>query len=129
MTKLTLVDYEYVMQYASAAAKEKVSVKPTKSPTLWFTDHDKPMKRHGFCGLIKIKPEAWRIKGVYVFPEYRGFGYGEAMTLALMDAAVELGAKSIEAIALNPAFYERHGYTIVAKIREGSWRVCKHYEI
>jgi ribosomal protein S18 acetylase RimI-like enzyme len=109
-----------VDRFQALAAREKVSLKPTAHRTLWFW----APRREGFGGLIEFAPGKWRIRGVFVHVEYRGEGVGTKLTEALIDHAVnDLKAETLEVIAMNPAFYERHSFKKVNEIRAGSWRL------
>lgn len=77
----------------------------------------------GFGALIEVKPGHLRVKGIYVLPEERGAGVGTTMTEDLIKVARAAGAQEIEAIALNPAWYEARGFVRQKEIRPGSWRV------
>ena len=120
-TSLVEVPFSYVQRFAAQAAKEGVAVKPTSSRTIWF----RSAAHEGFCGLIEFAPGKWRVKGVFVQPEFRGEGLGAAMTDELIKHASDvLHAETIEVIALNPSFYEARQFKKLNEIRPGSWRLA-----
>lgn len=115
-----LVECEYadVAKFKSAAARDHVSVSPTKK-TRWF----KLPTGEGFCGLIEVGA-AVRIKGVYVHREYRGSGIGTKMTEELLTLAEREG-KPIEVLAYNAKFYEDRGFKKSKQLPNGAWRLAR----
>ena len=117
MGTLQPADYSEVVPFKSAAARDHVSIGETRE-THWFlwTDSGELV---GLCGLMRTALGG-RIKGVWVKPEFRGRGHGWATTLALIEHAVdELFYLRLEALALNPAFYEGLGWKPAAAERRG----------
>lgn len=75
--------------------------------TLWFT-----MLPYGFGGVHQGRTYA-RVKGIYVFPEWRGFGHGTRLTLALIAVAEELpGVRYVEAVAADSKWYLERGFVV-----------------
>ncbi len=119
MPELVEVPYSYVYPYARFAAREHVSISDTKR-TRWFR-----LPRHeGFCGLIETGQNV-RVKGVFVHPEWRGRGFGTAMTEALIQIAQTGPYKAVEVLAYNPEWYEDHGFIRHNQLRNGAWRLTK----
>lgn len=112
------VDYATVARWKAQAARDRVSVSDTKN-TRWFN----LASGEGFCGLIEIGGMV-RVKGVYVFPEYRGLGVGTAMTEELLTIAAATG-KTIEVLAYNPEFYELRGFQRQSQLANGAWRLTR----
>lgn len=125
--KLQPVDYEMVAPWRSAAAREHVAV--AESPgTQWFVWLRPNNEIVGFCGLLRTRTGG-RIKGVYVLPGCRGNGHGRAMTEALIWEATDGQLmQRLEALALNPAFYESMGWKRVGAPRpNGAVMVAKTF--
>ena len=115
------VPFEKIIPFTSAAAREKVSLKPTAGRTIWY----ETAGHESFGGLLNFAAGAWRIRGVFTQPEFRGLGYGTKLTEGLIETAkTTLEARTIEVIAMNPKFYEDRGFTRITEIRHGSWRLA-----
>lgn len=87
------------------------------------------------CGaLAPLEPPAIaEIKRVYVRPEGRGRGVGEAMTRALMDAAKAHGYSHVRLdtapeLRAAQALYLRRGFTHCAPYHEGNGREYVFFE-
>ena len=94
-------------------------------------DGDAPLA----CGaLAPLEPPAIaEIKRVYVRPEGRGRGVGEAMTRALMDAAKAAGYSKVRLdtapeLRAAQALYTRLGFTQCAPYHEGNGREYVFFE-
>lgn len=126
MAALRPVEFAAVAPFKSVAARDHVSVSETRE-TFWFLYEDAGYVL-GLCGLIRT-PTGGRIKGVWVKPEHRGQGHGQAMTLELIKRAVdELFFLRLEALAHNPKFYEAMGWQRVGKpLPNGAVRLAKNY--
>ncbi len=121
---LVPVPFEWVSRYAAQATREGAVVKPTKRTTLYFS----LAGREGFIGLIELRAGVFRPKAAYVFPEWRGFGFGAQMMDGAIDYAELHGAKTILVISLRPRFFDARGFTRVRPgISPGSWHLRKDY--
>ncbi|MEM1662333.1 MAG: GNAT family N-acetyltransferase [Desulfurococcaceae archaeon] len=73
----------------------------------------------GIAGARIKLPEIWIIGNVFVHPDYRGRGYGKAVTSAITEDAVKSGAlaylqvENTNSIAIN--IYEKLGYRTIRK--------------
>lgn len=121
-TVLREAGIEEVHKWKRQAEREGVSVKETKGKTRWYV-WEEVGEVLGFGGYIWATKTKARIKGIYVLPENRGQGVGVKMTEGIMAKAREEGAEKLEAVALNPKFYEERGFHRTKEIRPGSWRV------
>ncbi|MEE8578741.1 MAG: GNAT family N-acetyltransferase [Hyphomicrobium sp.] len=75
--------------------------------TVWFK-----MPPYGFGGVHQGATYA-RVKGIYVFPEWRGFGHGTALTLALIAKAEAMpGVRYVEAVTVDAAWYVERGFAV-----------------
>ena len=119
--ELLEVPVERLLPYRRAAAREHVSVSATQK-TVWYEYRDRELI--GFGAFIWTGEEKARVKGIYVLPEFRGGGLGTRMTQKIIEAARAAGAKTLEAFALNPAFYEALGWRRTdVRLRSGAWKV------
>lgn len=118
--KLVAIDYTpTIAQLKSVAARERVSLSDTRS-TYWFRTDD----NSGVCGAIEVAGRV-RIKGVWVYPEWRGLGIGSAMTEALIKWIEQRYDCPIEVLAYNPAFYEARGFRRTGELANGAVRLEK----
>lgn len=94
------------------ARKENVS--PDDGPNhLWFMlcrADGETMIPSGMAALWMRSKTHWRIKGVFVAPEHRGFGVGAAWTRLATAFVDEQGIPFVEAFAANPQHYEDLGF-------------------
>jgi ribosomal protein S18 acetylase RimI-like enzyme len=126
MAKLRQVDFAAVAPFKSAAARDRVSVSPTRD-TFWFLYEDGP-QIIGICALMRTTLGG-RIKGVWVDPAHRGRGHGRQMTVDLIALAVDqMFFLRMEALAHNPAFYEGLGWKRVGLPQpNGAVRLARNY--
>lgn len=117
------VDFDRVRSLASRAAREHVSISPTAA-TRWFAVQDGELVR-GVAGLLALAGGALRIKGVWVEPEQRGRGLGDALVQHLIALARDECASSIEAYAHNPGYYLAQGFRSIGQRPNGATRVRK----
>lgn len=97
----------------------KLAITKDNPNTRWFRHVD----GKGFCALHH-QGRIRRVKGIYTFPEWRGFGVGTEMTLALFAMAkADPECQVIEAWTVNPDFYLPHGFRLVGSNAHGSSRV------
>ena len=102
------VSYDIVAPFAGAAAKDRVSAKPTPT-TRWWAARSASGIVLGFVGLLVLKDRA-RIKGVWVKPQERGTGLGTEITEHVINEARSLNLPMLEVFAYNPKWYEAHGW-------------------
>lgn len=126
MAVLRQVKFEDVASYKSAAARDHVSVSPTRD-TFWFV-YEEAGAVIGICALMRTALGG-RVKGVWVDPARRGQGHGRQMTLDLIEHAVdELFFLRLEALAHNPKFYEALGWKrIGAPLPNGAVKLARNY--
>lgn len=111
---------ESELRYFSLAAREGVSLARRKRQTYWYMSEE----GKGIFGLMRMgaKSHTFRLRGMYVVPEYRGQGIGlkmiqEAVQIGLGD----LGALSISGIFLPPSarLAERVGFQVKRLSKKG----------
>lgn len=112
---LLAIQYADALPFKSQAARDGVSISDTKQ-TDWWAWGD-PLDFIGVCGAIMTSRGA-RIKGVWVRPASRRQGHGGAMTLELIRVLTEERMICyLEALAMNPGFYEALGWKRLAQPR------------
>ena len=67
----------------------------------------------GCCALQVIWADLAEIKSLAVADEYQNKGVGKALIETAIEQAKNLGVKKVFALTLEPAFFEKHGFTIV----------------
>ncbi len=118
-------DYSEVAPFKSRAARDHVAIAPTRG-TYWFVyQHENDIV--GVEGVIKT-PTGGRLKAVWVKPEFRGRGYGKAMTDAVIDFAVNrLMMCRLEVFADNVRFYEGLGFRRFGVLPNGAVKLARNY--
>lgn len=69
----------------------------------------------GCCALEIIWSDLAEIKSLAVAPGQKGKGLGRALVAAAVNQARQLGVPRVFALTLEPRFFERVGFSIVAK--------------
>jgi ribosomal protein S18 acetylase RimI-like enzyme len=122
MPMLEKAEFDWVRKVGRGAKMlggGSLGVKDTPT-TAWFK-----YGVYGFCGVITLGDKK-RVKGIYVFPEWRGRGIGTSMTDALIELCQrDESCKTLEAYTVNAPWYiargweqhgeTGHGYAIVRK--------------
>lgn len=81
--------------------------------TFFVAEHDG--KTIGCCALEVIWSDLAEIKSLAVESDKRGKGVGTALVTAVIDQAHYLGVPRVFALTLEPAFFERVGFTAIRK--------------
>lgn len=69
----------------------------------------------GCCALEVIWSDLAEIKSLAIAPERRSQGVGRQLVTAIIDQARQLGVPQIFALTLEPGFFQKMGFTVVAK--------------
>ena len=69
----------------------------------------------GCCALEIVWSDLAEVKSLAVGPDDRGKGIGKALVAAAVEQAVRLGIPRVFALTLEPAFFERAGFTVIEK--------------
>jgi amino-acid N-acetyltransferase len=72
-------------------------------------------KTIGCCALEVIWSDLAEIKSLAIDSENRGKGVGTALVTAALEQARYLGVPRVFALTLEPAFFERAGFTVIRK--------------
>ena len=81
------------------------------------------------CGALAIMWEGLaEIRSLLVAPTCRGLGGGHQLVLACLDEARSLGLGRVFALTYQVAFFERQGFSVVAKdvLPQKVWVDCIH---
>lgn len=104
-----------VERFAAAAAKERTSIADTPRTSWYVVVKDGVIA--GCAGLYTVRPGIARIKGVYIAPSHRKAGLGTLLTEHLLAVARAECVSLVEALALNPTWYEARGFRRAAAAR------------
>ncbi|MBN1506748.1 MAG: N-acetyltransferase [Sedimentisphaerales bacterium] len=69
----------------------------------------------GCCALEVVWSDLAEIKSLAVDPGRRGQGIGTMLVMAALDQACRLGLPRVFALTLEPGFFEKLGFSVVAK--------------
>lgn len=116
--------YGDVAHFQSRAAREGAVVKDSRN-TIWFRAVDSQGLVVGCAGLL-LRSGIGRLKAVYVLPARRREGFGEALTLARIEAAVDEGCSMVEAYSQRPDWYLRNGFRVLSTRANGSLHVARN---
>lgn len=97
---LELVETSFIdLQSTTVGKKAKadgLSFKETSNTIWWKLILDNEIV--GICGLIKANQNTWRIKSVFILPEWRRQGFYTVAAWVMMLKAYSLDAKYVQAI-------------------------------
>jgi len=69
----------------------------------------------GCCALEVIWSDLAEIKSLAIAPEHRSRGVGKRLVTTILEQARQLGVPQIFALTLEPGFFQKLGFTVVAK--------------
>ena len=69
----------------------------------------------GCCALEVIWADLAEIKSLAIDEAYKGKGIGRELVAAAVEQAAKLGVPKVFALTLEPAFFEKSGFSIVEK--------------
>ena len=69
----------------------------------------------GCCALEVIWADLAEIKSLAIDEAYKGKGIGRGLVAAAVEQAAKLGVPKVFALTLEPAFFEKSGFSIVEK--------------
>lgn len=73
------------------------------------------------CGALTHRSKTLcTIKGTVVRPEWRGFGYGEALVWRRVQVAIAAGYTSVNVYSRYPSWYYKIGFAKVRSLPNGS---------
>lgn len=115
-------------RYAAAARRDHVAVAPTASPTHWHWGVLQDGEAIGFAAYMVRGPGQARIKGIWVMPEWRGLGYGELMSEAIVNAALDADLLDVDILSWDPRWAARNGFTAGRKNRHGATHLTRRFK-
>lgn len=126
-TGVLVVRANYIVDiapYAAMAAKERVNV--TDIPgSVWFVvkSEAKPYRVQGFAGIAPIGKNKARIRAVWVRPDFRGGGVGEALSQACLDYGLAARFPEVEILSWDKRWALRAGFEEVGRNQHGATRL------
>lgn len=114
--------------YAGQARRDHVAVGATRSPTHWYWGVMADGEPLGFAAYMVRGPGQARIKGIWVMPEWRGLGYGDAMSAAIVNAALDAGLQDVDILSWEPRWAARNGFTEAGRNGHGATRLRRTFK-
>jgi amino-acid N-acetyltransferase len=69
----------------------------------------------GCCALEVIWSDLAEIKSLAIAPEHRSRGVGKKLVTTIIEQARQLGVPQVFALTLEPGFFQKLGFSVVAK--------------
>ena len=116
-----------VEPYASMASKERVNVTNIDG-SVWFVVRTekkgkRPARVLGFAGIAPVSKNKARIRAVWVRPDFRGEGIGEALSQACLEYGKAARFPEIEILSWDKRWALRSGFTEVGVNQHGATRL------
>lgn len=112
-----------IRPYARLASKEHVNVTETNQPTTWFKTVDSKGRLTAFAGIAQVSKTKARIRAVWVRPDFRGLGLGDAVSRACMEFAVAARYAEVEILSWDKRWALRAGFSDRGKTFHGATRL------
>ena len=112
-----------IKPYAALAAKERVNVTETQAGTVWFKTVDARGRLTGFAGVAPMLKHKARIRAVWVRPDFRGDGLGNALSAACLNQGLEDGFTEIEILSWDKRWALRSGFVDQGETQHGATRL------
>lgn len=116
-----------VEPFAAMASKERVNVTNIDG-SVWFVVRTekkgkRPSRVLGFAGIAPVSKNKARIRAVWVRPDFRGEGIGEALSQACLEYGKAARFPEIEILSWDKRWALRSGFTEVGVNQHGATRL------
>ena len=117
-TKIETVSHEVIKKLSNKAKLDKVNLKDTKT-TKWFAIYGNDILL-GCAGTI-LKHGKGRIRGVFILPQYRKFGFGSKLMTHIIEDLKNNHACYIDQLSSQPNWWIKNGWKTKSIVKNGSW--------
>jgi N-acetylglutamate synthase-like GNAT family acetyltransferase len=111
-----------ILPYATLASKERVNVTEIDGNT-WFKVTNDKGRVLGFAGIAPIGRRKARIRAVWVRPDFRGRGIGDALSRACLDYGIAAKFEQVEILSWDKAWALRNGFENMGETQHGATRL------
>lgn len=111
-----------IAPFAALAAKERVNVTNIDG-SVWFVVRGSKRRVLGFAGIAPVSKNKARIRAVWVRPDFRGEGIGEALSQACLEYGIAARFPEVEILSWDKRWALRAGFTEVGRTQHGATRL------
>lgn len=112
-----------IAKFATLAAKERVNVTDIDG-SVWFAVRNSNGKRVlGFAGIAPIGKQKARIRAVWVRPDFRDRGIGEALSQACLEYGIAAKFPEVEILSWDKKWALRAGFEDRGPTQHGATRL------
>jgi ribosomal protein S18 acetylase RimI-like enzyme len=111
-----------IMAYAALASKDRVNVTDIDNG-VWFKVTDAKGRVLGFAGIAPIGKNKARIRAVWVRPDFRGQGIGEALSYACLEYGIAARFPEVEILSWDKRWALRAGFAERGPTQHGATRL------